>query len=259
MIVDDIMKKARDEIGYIEKSHKAFSLYGNNCLWPKTEYSGSDNYNKYALIAGHENGEPWCQSFIDAVLVESVGKEMANKLLCGKLSSPSTMEVKNAMVKAGREVRLDEAKPGDILYRSRSGGGHVGFCDGWENGELVSIEGNTSASDSSSWNGGQVARHVGGKWMWCVRPDWSLLDWHWTREDGIWYYQNAEGKNSYGWKKIKETDGVFSHWYYFNKVGQMLTGCQYIDGMWYFLMPTGPLEGACCKSDDDGHQYVWNL
>ena len=257
--VDEFLKRCREEKGYIEKSRTAYDLYGNNCLWDKVKYGGSDNYTKYAVIANHPNGEPWCQTFVAALLVQTFGADLANKLLCGKLASASTMEVKNAMVKAGREVPLAEALPGDIVYRSRSGGGHVGVCDGWKDGKIVTIEGNSSDADLQSWNGGMVVEHIGATWQWAVRPDWNLIGWHWLRDNGIWYYQNADGLNSYGWKQIKETGGSKSHWYYFNKKGQMLTGMQLIEGQWFALMPEGPLEGACCKTDGSCGCYVWDL
>ena len=159
--IDDLLREAEAEKGYIEKSRAAYDKYGAACLYPKKQYAGKDNLTKFALEAGHKNGEPWCQTFVAALLIRVFGRETADKLLCGKIRSASTMEVKDAMVKAGRSVPIAEAKPGDLAYRSRSGGGHVGIITGWRNGGLVTVEGNTSGSDVNSWNGGEVAEHTG--------------------------------------------------------------------------------------------------
>lgn len=83
--------------------------------------------------------------------------------------------------------------------------------------------------------------------------------WHWLRVGGIWYYQDADGMNSYGWKDIKETGGTAVHRYYFNTKGQMLTGAQWIDSELYLFMPSGSLEGALCKTDDKGRQCIWDV
>lgn len=85
------------------------------------------------------------------------------------------------------------------------------------------------------------------------------VGWHWIKSGGIWYYQDDDGRNSYGWKKIKETGSDKVHWYYFNNKGQLLTGWQYIDGELCLFQPDGGLEGAMCKSDDNGYQHVWDV
>lgn len=260
-----LLENARSEIGYGEKAKKYYDSIGPSCLFPKTAYAGSDNYTKYSYdltqsgVKGHPNGYAWCMTFICDLFRMTFSVDLANRLLCGMLGSPSTMEVKDAMLKAGRGVPLNEAQPGDIVFRSRNGGGHVGLVEGWKDGEIVTIEGNSSNSDKDSWNGGEVVRHVGATWMWCCRPDWSLIGWHWVKDGGIWYYQDATGKNSHGWKKIKETNGEFTHWYYFDSKGRMLTGAQMINGAWYFLMPNGSLEGALCQTDGNGELHIWNV
>lgn len=83
--------------------------------------------------------------------------------------------------------------------------------------------------------------------------------WHWVKNSGEWYYQDNDGINSYGWKKIPESGGTKIHWYYFNKNGQMLKNAQKIDGKWCFFLPEGALEGALCKTDEYGYQHVWDI
>ena len=163
------------------------------------------------------------------------------------------------MVRSGREVPIEDAQAGDIAYRSRSGGGHVGIVKGKRAGQIVTIEGNTSAADSSSWNGGEVAEHVGASWQWIVRPDYSFDDWHWVRSGGKWYYQDADGRNSYGWKPIQETTSEAKHWYYFDEKGAAVTGMQVIDGERYYFEESGPLCCALNNTNDQGALGVWYL
>lgn len=264
MNMEDVIRRltdlAIDEDGYIEKSKANYDRYGDPCLIPKRLFAGTDNYTKYAPIAGHPNGQFWCQTFVNAMFVQAFGKEMADRLLCGKLASASTMEVKDAMIKAGRGVPVSEAQEGDIVFRPRSGGGHVGLVLGrGDDNEIITIEGNTDANTSTA-NGGRVAIHYGAAWQWCCRPDYAITGWHWVCSGGIWYYQDQNGQNSYGWKLIEET-GVPEnrHWYYFNeKNGRMITGTANIDGqIYYFRKEADGLEGALCVTDTNGALHPW--
>lgn len=265
---EKIIKLAQDELGYLEKSKENYSLYGSECLYPKTKYAGADNYTKYSWELrnaglGHPNGQPWCETFISYIFWKAAGAEEADRLLCGMLRSASTMDTKNAMVRAGRQVPLNTAKAGDIVFRSRSGGGHVGLVIGRTgDGRIISIEGNTSKTDATAWNGGAVAQHTGGSWEWCCRPDWSLCEdpYHWTQVNGKWYYQDANGQNWYGWNKIKESSGDKWHWYWFDHTGAAATGAKFIDGRWYFFWPDKD-QNECmeCLTDSTGAMVVWSL
>ena len=264
---DKIIKLAQDEIGYLEKSKANYSLYGSDCLYPKTKFAGADNYTKYAYelrtaLGCHPNGQPWCMTFICWLFWKICGEEIANELLCGMLLSASTMDTKNMMVKQGRQVPLNQAKEGDIVFRSRSGGGHVGLVIGRSSsGQIITIEGNSSSTDISSWNGGAVVQHTGAIWEWCCRPDWASVEqpeYKWLEVGGKWYYQDQWGRNWHGWAKIKESQGPNYHWYYFANNGEMLVGDQWINEKLCLFMPLGPLKGAMCISDENGYQNVWN-
>lgn len=266
----DVVKLAYGEEEYCEKAKKYVDKFGASVLYDKTNFGGSDNLTYYAYELnkaglGHPNGYAWCQTFIAFLFWRCYGAELANKLLCGKLSSASTMEVKNAMVAAGRLVSIVKAEAGDIVYRSRSGGGHVGLVVGRSSsGQIITVEGNTSPTDKASWNGGMVARHVGASWEWCVRPDYSLLPkepekWSWLMVGTDWYYQNQNGENKHGWELIKETNGDAWHWYLFDNQGKMATGWRWVENKLYLFMPSGSLEGALCVSDQTGAQTPWNV
>ena len=81
--------------------------------------------------------------------------------------------------------------------------------------------------------------------------------WHWVQADGGWYYQDKNGVNTKGWRLIEQTDGLGSHWYYFNARGRAVTGAQVIDGARYYFQPDGPLECALCVTDERGALDVW--
>lgn len=265
---NDLISFIIAEKGYLEKSKANYQKYGVDCLYQKTKYAGSDNYTKYAYEIDklfNENwrqGQAWCQVFVAYAFYKVFGKKVANDLLYGELNSAYTLAVKNKFVANGRQVALSKAEPGDLVYRSRNGGGHVGIVIGMKNGKIVSIEGNSSSEDITSWNGGAVVEHTGATWEWCVRPDWSLVPqtgWHWVHSGGKWYYQDENGVNKHGWVTIKETVSDRIHWYYFDSKGAMVTGSQWIDGEYCCFMDSGDLEGAMCKSDESGYLHVWNV
>lgn len=83
--------------------------------------------------------------------------------------------------------------------------------------------------------------------------------WRWIHVGDDWYYQDAYGNNTYGWKVIRETNGTKKHWYHFDSRGKMSKGETEVNGNRYYLMPDGQLEGACCKTDDTGALYVWDV
>ena len=269
----DVLDLAYAEEEYCEKAKKYLDKYGVSVLYDATNFSGSDNLTKYAYELhaaglGHPNGFAWCQTWIAYIFWKCYGTDLADKLLCGKLRSASTMVVKDAFLKHDRLVPLAKAEAGDIVFRSRSGGGHVGLVVGRaSNGKIITVEGNTSPTDASSWNGGQVARHTGASWEWCVRPDYSILKdvedndpgWHWCRFGDDWFYQDKNGRNWHGWAKLKETAGNWFHWYWFNNRGVMAKGAREIDGKRYYFQESGDLEGALCITDETGALVVWNL
>ena len=243
MNVNDLTRTAMAELDYVEKNA------GQN-LDVKTP-GGSGNYTKYARDVKHQNGLAWCQTFIAWCFYKTFGRELANRLLCGMIASASTMDVKNAFVKAGREVKLSEAKAGDIVYRSRDGGGHVGLVVGRSMyNEIITVEGNSSA-DKQSWNGGQVVRHVGAPWMWCVRPDYSIVPKYkpqtWYQDSRGWWY----AKDEFTYAKSEWLD-VNGHRYYFDADGYTVEGHQIIDGKRYYFETSGHLAGALMISDDTG-------
>lgn len=118
-----------------------------------TERPAGSNRNKYAAIAGHANGYPWCATFVVA-MAKQVGVE-------GVPNTAYTPTMAAGFSQAGRVVAWQSAQPGDVVLFDFAGGRarieHVGWVARREGDHLVCIEGNTSASGSQS-NGGAVLR-----------------------------------------------------------------------------------------------------
>lgn len=77
------------------------------------------------------------------------------------------------------------------------------------------------------------------------------VGWHWVQSDGKWYYQDSEGRNTHGWKVVNH------HWYAFDEKGAVRTGIFHEGADTYYLMESGDLEGACCKTDNRGNLEPW--
>lgn len=241
---------ALSEVGYLEKSQSAYKK-NPAILDSKTDGAGSDNLTKYARDAKHPNGYAWCQTFIAYIFIKAFGYDLANKLLCGMVRSAYTLDVKDAFMRQGKGVPLNKAQEGDIVYRSRNGGGHVGYVIGrTSDGKIISVEGNTSSTDITSWNGGCVAKHTGASWEWCVRPDYSVVPKYkpqtWYKDSvGWWYAKTANDYAKSEWLDINH------HRYYFDESGYALEGFQMVNGKPYFFEEHGDLECALMVTSKD--------
>lgn len=251
---DMVASRAEEELGYLEKSRKAYQA-DPSVLDRKTDGAGADNLTKYARDTKHPNGYAWCQTFVTYILMQCFGYDLANKLLGGMAHSAYTLDVLNAMRKKGREIPLSQASRGDIVYRSRSGGGHVGIVVGRQGGKIITVEGNSSSSDITSWNGGAVVRHVDAPWQWCVRPDYSIVPKYtpetWYKDDvGWWYAKTAADYAKSEWLDINH------HRYYFDEAGYAVEGVQNINGKSYVFETKGNLECALMiTGKDDSLRY----
>jgi len=154
-LVQSVLTVAQGEVGYQEKS-------SNSQLDDKHANTGSGNYTKYHRDMGHSFGDAWCQTFVDWCFIQAYGKEGASYLLCNNSTTSSTMSQKDSFQNAGQIV--DSPQPGDIWWRKRSGGGHVGIIISASLSSdrstiaINTIEGNTSpqGSSGSDWNGDGV-------------------------------------------------------------------------------------------------------
>lgn len=123
-----------------------------------TESPAGSNKNPYAAEAGHGNGYPWCQTFVNAI-----AKRVGLTLPEGVRRTAYTPTAVNEWKKAGAWHATPAV--GDLAYfqfDSDPQVDHVGVVERVNpDGTLVTIEGNTSRTDSGSQsNGGGVFRRV---------------------------------------------------------------------------------------------------
>ena len=136
----DVIRIASGEVGYTE---------------------GRNNANKYARENGQADNQPWCGSFVDWVLRRAG--------LTGEPSSLWTPAGMQGYRRLGRAVdRNGPVLPGDVVFfdwqgnTGSSGVDHVGLVTAVRpDGQVETIEGNTSPSNAGSQsNGGGVYRRV---------------------------------------------------------------------------------------------------
>lgn len=141
-----------------------------------------NNHTKYASDLGFGQNQAWCQTFVCWCFVQAYGRDAGVSLMCGYMGA-STMECKDRFASKGQLVQVPQ--PGDIWWRKRSGGGHVGIIVSARlNGNSIvinTVEGNTSppSSGGSEWNGDGVypkthtitnGRDENGNQSWFGRP-----------------------------------------------------------------------------------------
>jgi hypothetical protein len=123
------------------------------------EQPAGSNRTRFAKIAGHRNGYPWCATWVVAML-RMAGLEL------GPVGVASSRSMYRAACARGWQVPLDQLQPGDVIHMRRGLPrlwlGHVAIVERSPElvaGELVvrTIEGNTDGKGSAT--GGAVLRH----------------------------------------------------------------------------------------------------
>lgn len=128
----------------------------------ETEMPPNSNINPFSLSLGRP-AEPWCADFIVAG-ARKVGLQLPSE-------SAYTPTMADAFRRAGRFVH--DPQPGDIGFVDFPGDNTHGIQHVWvvqksQNGNLLTVEGNTSSGDSGSQdNGGTVAERIRPK-AWVV-------------------------------------------------------------------------------------------
>jgi len=118
---------------------------------------GRNNNNKYAVIAGHKNGLPWCNTFISALFIQAGIREA--------IPITASCEVTLSWgFKNHRIIPFVETRAGDLVIYDFSGSGkaeHIGLAITNYNPRkktIETIEGNTGAGSES--NGEGVKRKI---------------------------------------------------------------------------------------------------
>ena len=146
MIIDDIINKALNEVGYCEKASNAF-------LYDKKANAGNANFTKYwADVKPEFNGQPWCAVFVSWCFSETVGKQIAEKLLkhFPYIYVPTI---------ANLFERHANPKRGDIVCFCRNGEFvHTGIVTSVSGDRFETVEGNTSGGSNVISNGGEVCK-----------------------------------------------------------------------------------------------------
>ena len=157
--VENLIKIAKDEVGYLEKA-------SNSNLDSKTANAGSNNYTKYArdldnipgFYNGKKQGYAWCDIFVDFCFVKAFGVENAKRLLCqpSKSLGAGCAYSMNYYKNSGR-FRTSPAVGDQIFFKDSSGSiCHTGLVYAVDKSYVYTIEGNTSSSSGVVANGGGV-------------------------------------------------------------------------------------------------------
>ena len=149
---------ALGEVGYLEKDTP-------EALDEKETNAGSANFTKYArdmdAIGGFYNGSkqgcPWCDVFVDWCFVKAYGETMARALLCQPKKSKGA-GCRYSMEYYQQEKRLfSQPEPGDQIFFQTDGKVcHTGIVTGIKDGQVHTVEGNTSSEPGVVANGGCV-------------------------------------------------------------------------------------------------------
>lgn len=154
-----VVKTAQKYIGYLEHmTNNMLSMYHANL--------GKGGCTIFAHIIARAykrrnfSGLPWCVTFVHAVFIEALGKKQARKIL-GK-PHPGSRVLMRRFKRKGRLT--DNPKAGDIIFLTNGDGkiNHCGIVVGVEDGNITTIEGNTTDPSGvfEKHEGGAVAQRV---------------------------------------------------------------------------------------------------
>lgn len=261
--VNKVIDIAKAETGYLEKSNAAYKK-NPSVIYSKKDGAGHDNITKYnvelhKLYPAVMDISYWCDSFVDWCFLQAYGVANAKKLLAGDFDD-YTVNSANLYKKAG--AWYTTPKIGDQIFFTNG----VRICHTGivvdvipSSNTVVVVEGNTSNTAEVVANGGGVFMkyykmnnsRIAGYGRPAYGNQYAYTP-HWVLSNGTWYYRVAEGVNAHGWMVVN------GHWYYFHEAsGAMQTGVKNINGSLYYLMESGELEGACCKTAESGALSPW--
>lgn len=132
--VEKFVQAALGEEGYVEKA-------SNSSLDNKSANPGSSNYTKYGKHFGNTGPSwPWCAQFV------SWAADQAQLPTDAMIRSASCATIESDFKKKGRFHNKSGYTPkrGDVVLFTSSGSSHVGIVTGMKDGQVKTIEGNTS-------------------------------------------------------------------------------------------------------------------
>lgn len=159
--VDKVLAVAEAEVGYLEKSAKAYKA-DPAVLDQKTAGAGSDNYTKYGrdmhavYPAVMDFPAAWCDAFADWCFYKAYGVTTAKSLLAGNFDDYT---VASAQMYKNKGAYHKTPRVGDqIFFNNGSGICHTGIVYKVSGSTVYTIEGNTSGGSTLVANGGGVAK-----------------------------------------------------------------------------------------------------
>lgn len=280
VIQDRVTPEFKKWAGYCEKDSSAqVGTYDK----PESYKAGAGdkNYTVFAKLYKEKTGinvqgQPWCDSFVDTVLIHLFGVDKARSLLGG--FSAYTPTSASYFKQMGRYHKAPQE--GDqLFFRNSQRIYHTGYVYKVDGSRVYTVEGNTSSAQVIENEGGCVAcksyllstSGIDGY----GRPDYSIVEpakapfvpgWRKAADGRRWWYETTEsgGYVASDWLLVND------HWYLFDSNGYMVTGWHRWDGIecdpvsggqWFYLdeTPGGQFEGACWRSDERGAQSIWKV
>lgn len=270
---EKLLNEADKWVGYCEK--KDTSNLGDSSPEGKIINAGQNNFTIFAKHLDDYTGEKdiypqggqWCDMYCDDTLLrvciaefgEILGVEKCRAILGGW--SAYTPTSAGYYKKIGRWSQKPQ-KAAQIFFKNSTRIHHTGWVKWHDNTRVYTIEGNTNSGPYVVANGGQVREKsylltdpaIAGYGL----PEFETETLTgWVKVGTTYYYRVAPGVNAHGWLNILAADG-YTYRYYFDQVGKMLTGWQFIDNEWYFFHDTvgSGREGALYVTDERGAQRI---
>lgn len=147
--VDKVIKIALDEVGYMEKSKKAYNK-NPKVLDSKEDGAGSENYTKYGrdmhelYPAVMDFPAPWCDCFVDWCFYKAYGETEAKSLLGGNFDDYTVNSAKFYQDKGLWHNGDSIPQVGDQIFFKSGSSYHTGLVYKVNKVYVYTIEGNTS-------------------------------------------------------------------------------------------------------------------
>lgn len=162
----DDRRRARDREPFLKRRYEAQRDGAKAAVkWARSKIGVHENPAKsnwglpvqdWILFTGYDGPVLWCGCFVAFAVIEKGGADVPERIRLGfdLHINDDAQEGKNGFERA---VPVSEAHRGDIATFSFR---HIALVAGpTKNGMIHTIDGNTSASDGSNNNGGEVAEH----------------------------------------------------------------------------------------------------
>ena len=240
---DRIISYLKSWVGYTEKDTRDKIGAGMDSPEPFAS-NGKNNYTIFAREYYRQTGinvqgEPWCDTYIDACFIKVFGKEKARQYLGGfSAYTPDSANFFKNMHQWSSTAKVGSL----VFFKNNVRICHTGMVYGEDEKYIYSVEGNTSNDNKFNANGGQVAlkKHLKNSDYIAGYGEIKYMSGSgWQKENLNWkYYQNGNIITD----KFIESNGLR---FYVGSDGNMATGQVFIDGVRHVFNPmVGIFQGA---------------